>query len=277
MSYLPTHAPWLLAITLALAIPAATADTIRIGGTGAGLGTMRVLGTAFAKVEPAHTIIVVPSLGTTGGIKALAVGAIDLAVTARPLNAQESSQGMVAVEYGRTPFVVATNMWGTGTLTTLAELAEIYAGRKTDWADGRPIRLVIRPEKDSDTQLLGSYSPEIKRALPAALARPGMIVATSDQDAADFIEKTAGAIGTTTLAQVRSEKRNLDVLPLNGVEPSVRTLDDGSYPYAKAMYLVGKGAGTPAVAAFLQFVASPRGRQILGETGHSVARTTASR
>jgi phosphate transport system substrate-binding protein len=55
------------------------AETIRIGGTGSALGTMRALGEAFRKQYPNMEVVVVPGLGSGGGRKALMGGAPDIA------------------------------------------------------------------------------------------------------------------------------------------------------------------------------------------------------
>lgn len=254
-----------------LAISGAAAETIMVGGTGAALGTMQLLAAEFKKVVPAYTVVVVRDLGSRGGLKALAAGAIDMAVITRPLNAGEAAQGLVGMHYGKTPFVVATSTRGTSTLDSLEDLADIYAGRRVTWSQGERVRLVMRPPSGSDMRLLQALSPELTRAIPAAMARPGMIVASTDQEAVDFIENTPGAIGTTTLALVRSEKRNVRLAPLGGVVPSPASLADGTYPYAREMVLVRKGAGKQGAARFFEFVASARGRHILADTGHWVA------
>lgn len=243
------------------------AETLRIGGTGAGLGTMRALAAEFSKTVPV-TVVVVPNLGSSGGLKALAEGAIDVAVSSRPLKAQETQQGLVATEYGRTPFVIVTSSKGAPGLKDVGELADIYAGRKTAWPDGMPIRLVLRPSHDGDAALLTSFSPGMKLAVEGALARPGMVIASTDQDAADTIERTPGALGTASLALIYSEKRDLKVLALNGVMPSARTAADGSYPYSKAMYLARKTGGKESAARFFEFMSSGQARQILTDSGH---------
>ena len=260
-----------LAAAIALLAAAATAETITVGGTGAGYGTMKVLAAEFSKVSPGDSVVVVPNLGTGGGLKALGAGAIQMAVIARPLNAEESARGLVAVEYGRTPFIVITSTTGAGSFRTFRELAEMYAGRRTAWPEGGPVRVVLRPQHDVDTTMLETLSPEVKQAIPVALARPGMIMAPTDQDAADMVEKTPGAIGTSSLAIVITEKRNVRVLPINGIVPSARSVANGNYPWFKPMHLVRKGESTPGVARFFEFVASPQGRQILADSGHAVA------
>jgi phosphate transport system substrate-binding protein len=50
---------------------------ITIGGTGAALGTMRVLTAEFGKSSPDIQIRIVPSLGSSGAVKAVLDGAID--------------------------------------------------------------------------------------------------------------------------------------------------------------------------------------------------------
>lgn len=272
-----TH--WLLAgAILWLAVSGAATETITVGGTGAAMGTMRMLAGEFARSQSAHSVVVIPNLGSSGGVKALAAGALDLAAIARPLKPDEAGYGLISMPYGKTPLVIATNTSAAGTFANLAELADIYSGRRATWSEGTPIRLVMRSATTSDTLSLQALSPELKHAVAAALARPGMIIAATDQEAADFIERSPGAIGTITLALVRAEKRNVHILPINGVVPSTRTLADGSYPYAKQMLLARrKSHESAAVARFLEFVASPQGRRILAETGHWVADSPAGR
>ena len=88
---------------------ASPAETIRIGGTGAALRTMKVLAEAFKKTRPDADIVVVPGLGSGGGRKALLGGAIDIAVTSNAGKDVERLEGAIAHLYGRTPFVFATS------------------------------------------------------------------------------------------------------------------------------------------------------------------------
>lgn len=248
---------------------AGQADTLRIGGAGAALGTLRLLAAEFEKASPGDTLVVVPNLGTSGGLKALNAGALDLGAVARPLRSEEAAAGLVAVEYGRTPFVLATSRTGAGPVRSMAEVEALYTGRRATWPSGTPVRLVLRPLQDGDTQALGDMSAELKAALPGLVAKPGMIVAATDQDTAEAIERTPGAIGTLTLALITTEKRQVQIVPLNGVVPSVKALVDGTYPYAKTLRVVRRNAASPAVARFMDFLASPRARQVIAEAGHA--------
>ena len=262
--------PAVLTVLLAFA-PTVSAETLKVGGNGSGMPAMQLLGAEFVKKNPGVTVVVVPNLGSSGGLKALRDGVIDLAISSRGIKPEETAQGLVATEYGRTPFVFATNPSVTQGFGSLPELIDAYAGKLTTWADGKPIRLILRPKNDGDTAIQQAISPEMKQAVDAALARPGMIIATTDQDAADMLEKTAGALGVTSLSLIQTEKRRVNVLSINGVAPSTKALGDGSYRYVKTMYLVRNGAGSDAIMRFNAFVASREGRQMLLNAGYWVA------
>lgn len=263
-----TARPVLLAALLGLA-PNIAAETLKIGGNGSGMPAMQMLGAEFARRNPGVTVVVVPNLGSSGGLKALHDGVIDLAISSRPVRPEETAQGMVATEYGKTPFVFATNPSVTLGLGSLAALVDAYAGKLTTWPDGKPIRLILRPRNDGDTALQQAISPEMKQAVDAALSRPGMSIASTDQDAVDMLEKTVGALGVTSFSLIQTEKPSLKVLSVNGVAPSTKTLADGSYRHVKTMYLV-RVARSDAALRFSAFVGSREGRQLLLNTGYWV-------
>lgn len=248
----------------------AWAQEIRIGGTGGALGTMQTLANAYQKIHPEAKIVVLPSLGSGGGIKAVLAGAIQVAVSSRPLTPAETNQGATAVEHGRTPFVFAVRANTGPDNVTTKELAEIFSGALDRWPDGSTIRLVLRPVGDSDEDILKKISPEMAKAMALARKRPGMRFAITDQDAADAIEKIGGAFGATTEALIVSEKRAIKSLRLNGVEPSTRAVADGSYPYFKPLFIVTTEKPLLPARQFVAFLLSADGRAILARSGYAV-------
>lgn len=248
----------------------AAAEEFRIGGSGSALGTMRLLADAFSAGSPDIRITTVPSLGSGGGVKAVAAGAIGLAVTSRPLNERERKLGAVEMEYARTPFVFAVSTRSKVTAITSRELADIYAGKKVTWPDGSLVRIVLRPASDIDTAMVKGISPEIRRALAAAEARPGVQFSVNDQDAANDLERIPGAIGPSSLALIVSEKRALRALKLDGREPTPANAASGAYPYYKRLFLVTGAKRPAAVERFIAFVRSPAGRKVLERNGQWV-------
>lgn len=263
---------WFLAFAALLLSGAAQSQTVelRVGGTGAALGTVALLAQAYAKAAPGVNITVLPSMGSGGGIKALLAGALQIGLSSRPLSESEIKSGAVAVEYGRTPFVFATAATSKVAGITTQNLVDFYAGRVDTWADGSRLRLVLRPIGDSDSQTIRAISPAMNDAKLAAEQRKGMIFAVTDQDTATAIESIAGGLGPSTLSLLLAEKRALKALALDGVVPSAQSIADGSYSLHKQMWLVTGPQSPPQALAFVSFVRSPTGRDILQKNGHWV-------
>lgn len=240
---------------------------VRIGGTGTSLGGMKVLGAAFSKIHPEVAVVVLPSLGSGGGIKACVAGKIDIAVSARAPKAKETVEGLKSAPYGRTPIVFATRYDNPVTQVSFADLYDIYSGTRTSWRLGAPIRLIMRPEDESDTKLLRGISGEMDRVVPVAMQRDDVYVAMNDQDNAEALETVPGSFGMTTLTQSLTEKRRLNLLNLDGRQGTLQAVADGSYPYAKALHFVALSRRQEAAQAFLEFVASAHGQQVLEQVG----------
>ncbi len=255
----------------------AHAETISISGTGSGVGTMRVLAQAFMKLNPSEKILILPTMGSGGGVNALLAGVLDVAVTGRPPQKKELSRGIVGIEYGKTPFVIVVAEGSEHPGLTINQLADIYSGKMNKWSGGSPLRLILRPEDDSDTKILKNMSADMRRSVEFSQSREGLLIAATEQELADYIEKIPGAVGPTSLALVLSEKRRLTPIALNGVTPSPKTIADGAYPYFKRLYLLVRPKGQSALAKkFVSFVLSPQGSEILSRTGHWLPRSGAA-
>jgi phosphate transport system substrate-binding protein len=234
-----------------------------LGGTGAGMAPLRKV--LEGSASPVAQFV--PNLGSGGGLKALAAGALDIAVSARRINDAERAQGMVERELFRTPFIWATHAGTPLKALTLAMLADFYAAKVIEWPDGRVVRLVLRPESDSDTQMVKSINADLSAAISAAGQRQGMRVAMTDDDAAADIERIDGAIGATTLAMITAQQRKVQVPTLGGVAPTVANLASGRYPHFKSIYLVTRGPATAEISATLAQLHSKNGAAALAQVG----------
>jgi len=243
-------------------------DLIRVGGSGSGLGAMRLLAEAYERSHPGVKFKIFPSLGSSGGIKALLDGAIDIAISSRQLKDSEKMSKAIVLEYAKTPFIFITNSGTDIADLTEVELEKIYAGDMKTWPNGELIRPVLRPEADTDTSILKGISPTIERALKEALSRQGMIFAVTDQECAEKVENVKGSIGASTLTQIITEKRQVKVLSFNGIKPSLKALEDGSYPLYKRLNIVIAASASEKTSKFVDFVRSKTGRKILEDAGN---------
>lgn len=260
------HLYWIIPF-LPFVSHAASAETtvLRVGGSGGSLCLMSALTTAYARTHNDTRFVLLPSVGSSGGIKAVTSGALEIGLASRPLKGSERAEGAVAHVYGRTPFVFAVHTSNPTSGLTLSQLADIYLGKTRYWADSSRLRLIMRPDKDSDTETLRRISPELNEGAAAALAREGMIIANTDRDSADAISTTPGAIGTSTLGQISCENRPLKGLAIDGVTPSVNTLASGRYRYEKPLYVVISKSAPQAVRDFVNFLHSPASHSVLAQ------------
>ena len=258
-------------VGLLLSLPAA-AEQIRIGGTGSGVGGMRLLAEAFMRAEPGVEVTVLPALGSPGGISALIAGKLEVAVANRAPNPKELGEAapiaLPTVKYARTPFVMVVHKDLGVTELNASQLAALYADGPATYPNGKRARPVLRLTDSTDTNLLKSIAPEVATAVDQASARRGMLNANNDSESADMAASVPGAISMSTLAQIESERRPLVALTIDGKQPSLANLEAGSYPYFKTLYSATRSDASPATRRFAEFVGSAAARKLLEAHGH---------
>ena len=266
------------ALTLGLAMTtlgafnmaAAAQDRLRVTGTGSGTGGMQLLMESFMRANPGVHGEVLPALGSSGGIRAVIDGKIELAVSNRVPNDKERSMtALNHVAYARTPFVIAVHKdLGVNSITS-DQLAGLYGDGKQNFSNGRRARPVLRLSDATDTAIIKSISPAVAAAIDAAASRRGMLDGTTDSDTADLIERTPGAFGPSTLALIESEKRPLTALAIDGIEPTLANLVSGQWKLHKPLYMVWADKPSAQLQRFVAFVQSADGRRILAAAGHA--------
>jgi phosphate transport system substrate-binding protein len=242
----------------------AQAETLTVGGTGSSAPLVRLLFDEFRKQSPDVTLAILsPPLGSGGAMRALSAGHIDMAVIGRPLTPEEVAKAGTQFALADTPLVFATPDGQRPKGFTLDELARVYAGALNKWDSGQPIRLVLRASFESDTLLIRSMSPALAEADTAARQRPGMQIGDDDLNTLALLTQTPAALGSTTLGLLHTSGSRLQVLPLNGVMPSVAALKNGSYPWRKPLLVVLAPKASPAALSFARFLRTGKAQALL--------------
>lgn len=246
---------------------AAWAESIRVNGSGSALYVMKPLIKAYAQAHPGVRVEMEKPLGSSGAIKALLAGMLDIAVSSKVLQPDEMSQGCISIEYGKMPLAVVAGKNVLRKNVTTKELEDIYSGKVLKWANSEPVRLILRPDADIDTKILEGLSPGMGKAVRVAHVRRGMIVAVTDPESDEMVARIPGSLGAAALSAIMVEKASFRVLALNGIMPSVGNLANGTYPLAKDIRFVTTRNSSPALRRFINFIYSPQGRAIAGKAG----------
>jgi phosphate transport system substrate-binding protein len=251
-----------LAVSVALGLcSAAAAGDLSIVGTGDGIDLLRALGAAYSADHPETSVVVPPSIGSGGGLAAVGSDKEVLARVARPLSDSEHAAGLVATPVFRLPsaFFVHRGVGITG--LTSAQLADIYAGKITNWRDvgGTDVRIKVvrREEADSTLSVLRQTMPGWKEL---ALTEKSKTAVTT-QDAINTVKEVEGAIGFGPFT--RNLEMELMILKIDGRHPS-----DRDYPSAVTLSFVYKEATvTPDARSFIGYVKTARARAELTSMG----------
>lgn len=243
------------------------ADTIRINGSGSALDLMKPMITAFKRSHQEAQIFMEKPLGSSGAIKALLAGELDLVIGSKPLKPEEIAKGAQLQLYGKTPLVIIAHKGVPATNITTKELEAIFSAKTTQWANGERIRLIMRPRQDVDSSILSSLSPAIATAMQSAYTRQGMIIAVTDPEAYKTVCSTPGAVGASGMVSIVTENLQLKSLSLNGVKASIETIANGRYPIYKQISLITLPTKNKATQQFIDFLLSPQGRRIAQRNG----------
>jgi phosphate transport system substrate-binding protein len=64
------------------------------------------------------------------------------------------------------------------------------------------------------------------------------------------------------------ERRRLQLIAIDGVDPTFENFASGHYRFGKTIYLVTPEKASPAALRFIAFLSSAQGQQVLRETGN---------
>ncbi|GEO84407.1 MULTISPECIES: PstS family phosphate ABC transporter substrate-binding protein [Alphaproteobacteria] len=248
-----------------LAGQTSAAETLRLGGSGGALPMAERIFKAYA-AQGGPTIEIVPDLGSSGAIRATGDDVIDLAISSRPLKAEESARGLMATAFARTPLVLITSRRAPGSVKS-ADLPGIFAAESPKWPDGSPVRIILRPKSETDTALFIEQFPGMAASIDAARRRPEIPVTVTDQDNATAAEELPGSLVQAGLSQIVTERRNVRLVAIDGVEPTLENFEKGLYPYEKRYYLVYSEKSIAIAQGLLDFLHSEQGQSALRETG----------
>lgn len=233
-----------------------------LAGSGSNVPLTRLLARTCASAVPGVRIEVDAGIGSTGGVRALRDGVIDLALISRPLRPQEVSADLHVVPYARSPVAVAVHPAVGERQLTSEQLKALFGGRQTTWADGAPAAPLQREQGDSGHEAM-ARAVEGWAEIDASTWQTGRWpVFYHDRALLDALLTTPGGLGLVDGASVRALGLPLPLLTLDGRRPS-----EEDYPVWKSLAFVHRGPLSPAAERFVRCVRSAQGLDVLRQVG----------
>lgn len=217
--------------------------------------------------------------GSGTGIAAMINGTVDIANASREMKAEEiaaaQANGITPVEFvvARDAIAVVVHPDNPVDQLTLAQVSDIYTGRITNWSEvggeDRPIVLLSR-ESNSGTYVyflenvirMGQEDSDL-------LFSPDTLLMPSSEGISAEVRQNRNAIGYDGLGYVTDDQKMVALAQAEGepyVLPSVDTVNDGTYPVSRPLYMYTAGEPSGTVKDYLDWVLSD-GQSLVQELG----------
>lgn len=217
--------------------------------------------------------------GSGTGIASLINGTADIANASREMKSEEvkaaQANGTTPVEFvvARDAIAVVVNPSNPVRALNLQQISDIYTGKITNWrevgGDDRPIVLLSR-ESNSGTYV---YVLEnvIRMGDPKSklLFTPDTLLMPSSEGISTEVRQNPNAIGYDGLGYVTPDQKVLAVARDASspyVLPSVATVNNGTYPISRPLYMYTIGEPSGQVKAYLDWVLGP-GQKLVSKLG----------
>jgi phosphate transport system substrate-binding protein len=221
---------------------------------------------AYMALHPEVSISVTGG-GSGTGLTGMLNGTVDIANASRSIKAEElaqaKKQGMAPVEFevARDAIAIVVNPSNPVNRLTLQQLSDIYTGKYTNWnqlgGDNRPIVLLSRESNSGTYTYFLENVIRLGNAKSALLFSADTLLLPSSEGISEEIRQNPNAIGYDGLGYVTKDQKVIAVAKNDGsayVLPSVETVNDGSYPISRALFMYTPNPPTGETKAYIDWI-----------------------
>jgi len=217
--------------------------------------------------------ITIDSIGTGAGFERFCVtGETDISNASRPIKDEEHANcqaiGREPLEFRVGADALAIVVSADNTFladVTLEELAIIFSSEAQQWSDVNPAwpaQDILRFSPGTDSGTFDYFVEAVMAPAYADAAETTLLNAANLQLSEDDnvlvqgVTGSANAIGYFGYAYYQENAGALKILSINGVTPSVATVDSGEYPIARPLFIYSDATimeEKPQIAAFINY------------------------
>ncbi|MHA1660701.1 MAG: phosphate ABC transporter substrate-binding protein [Promethearchaeota archaeon] len=210
--------------------------------------------------------------GSSVGVTQVGEGTVDIGMASRPIKTSERKEypGMNQIPFARDGIAVIISKSATHGVTTLTmdQVKKIYNGEYKKWSDvgGTTGDLIVLMGRDSASGTRASFEEitGLKKDAKYDTYKANIEEYNSNGGVHSAVVANPNAIGYVGLGYVDSEIKSLKI---NGIAPTVATIQAGSYPISRNLYLITLGEISAEEKLFIDFVLSEEGQAIVKAEG----------
>ncbi|HID90086.1 MAG TPA: PstS family phosphate ABC transporter substrate-binding protein [Anaerolineae bacterium] len=223
--------------------------------------------------------ISVTSGGSGTGIAAMINGTVDIANASRKMKPEEvaaaEANGIHPVEFIVALDAIAVVVHPSNPVDrlTLQQISDIYTGRITNWSqvggEDRPIVLLSRESNSGTYMYFLEHVVRLGDKESDLLFSSEALLMPSSEGISTEVRQNPNAIGYDGLGYVTPDQKIIAVAREPGgpyVLPSVETVNDGSYPISRPLYMYTAGEPTGVVKEYIEWVLTD-GQAVVPELG----------
>jgi phosphate transport system substrate-binding protein len=234
---------------------------------------------AYGQVRPEVSVAVTGG-GSGTGIAALINNTVDIANASRAIKPEEVAEaeahGITPVEFvvARDAIAVIVHRSNPVNQLTMEQISRIYSGEIENWSEvGGEDRPIVRLSRETNSGTHVYFLEEVLRLgqsdNPTLFSADTLLLPSSEGITAE-LSYDRNAIGYDGLGYVTDAVKVIAVARDPGgpfVLPSADTVNNGSYPIARDLYMYTAGQPSTQSRAYLDWILSPDGQVIVTQLG----------
>lgn len=202
--------------------------------------------------------------GSGVGVKKVGEGLVEIGNTGRALKPAEIEKyGLVSYPFAIDGVALAVNPANPVGKLTGEQVAAIYSGKITDWAElgGEPGTINVFCREDGS----GTRSTFDKIVLHKAPVAASVNVVKSNGSMRTAIAQDSRAIGYVGIGHLDD---SLKAPELDGMIATQENAQNGSYKVVRKLYMNTKGEAEGLAKLFIDYIYSPEGSKFIEESGY---------
>lgn len=233
------------------------------------------------KKKQGRSILVDPQGGSAGGLAALGEGLVDIAMTSKPVSDKEKARypavTFVETAIGMDAVAIVVSkpvIEGGLTFITRQQLRDLFEGKVARWNQvGGPDLEVFVYDKEPGRGTREAFDHFVYgKEVPPLVSFRNYAQVGGNEETRTKVAGHGSAVSQLSASWIDAEPRmGAIALKLDDgreVRPVESAIRDGSYPMARKLNLVTRGAPEGRARAFIEFVLSPEGQDLVEKHGY---------